>query len=330
MCPCETSDPHQLREDVVRVDLGGLAVLRGTGADRMGFLHRLTTGSVQGTSVGAGCFSLLLDSKGHIMGDLRICVRDEDLRLVMAGAAGQGIVAALTRYAVMDDFALAVEREIAMNALYGPRSAEVLRQAGVGVPAGFEAKPAWSHADADSPWGKLWLVCSHDLGADGIWVFGSSAAASALAATLETASIPILAQQVAEALRIEAGEPRFGHEITGETFPMEVGLAGALDQKKGCYLGQETIVRVRDRGLIRRRLVGLRLAGEGMPAMGDGIAFEQNSSTGRVTSVGQIPGHPAVTLALLATSVPVGAEVQITHDADTLPARVVFDRPPWQ
>ena len=330
MCPCETSDPHRLREDVARVDLGGLAVLRGTGADRMGFLHRLTTGSVQGTSVGAGCFSLLLDSKGHIMGDLRICVREDDLRLVVAGAAGQGLVTALNRYAVMDDFVLAVEREISVNALYGPRSAEVLRLAGVGVPAGFEAKPAWSHADVDSPWGRFWLVCSHDLGADGIWVFGSSAVGPALAASLETAGIPLLALPVAEALRIEAGEPRFGSEITGETFPMEVGLAGTLDQKKGCYLGQETIVRVRDRGLIRRRLAGLRLAGDGMPAMGDGISFQQNLSTGRVTSVGQIPGHPPVALALLATSVPVGAEVQIAHGTDALLARVVFDRPPWQ
>jgi tRNA-modifying protein YgfZ len=324
--PCETSDAQLVRRAVARVDLGGIAVLRGTGADRMGFLHRLTTGSVQGTQVGAGCFSLLLDSKAHILGDLRICVKANEVRLLVAGAAGQGIVATLNRYAVMDDFALALQQETSMNALYGLGSAEALRAAGVDVPNGFEVEPVWSHAEA----GPFWLVRSHDLGADGLWVFGEAAASAALAASLDQAGVPVLASPVAEALRIEAGEPRFGHEIAGDTFPMEVGLAGALDQKKGCYLGQETIVRMRDRGLIRRRLVELRLAGDEMPALGDGIAFEQTSASGRITSVGRIPGHPAVALALLASAVPVGAEVQVNHGNTTLFAQVVFDRPPWQ
>ncbi|HEX7599554.1 MAG TPA: hypothetical protein VF518_15155, partial [Polyangia bacterium] len=319
-----------VRNDVARVDLGGIAVLRGTGADRMVFLHRLTTGSVQGTRVGAGCFSLLLDSKGHIIGDLRICVKTNQVSLLVAAAAGQGIVAAINRYAVMDDFALAVEPETSMTALCGPGSAEALRAAGVVVPNGLKGEPVWSHAEATSPIGRFWLVRSHDLGADGLWVFGGAAAFAALTARWDQVGVPILASPVAEALRIEAGEPRFGHEITGDTFPMEVGLAGALDQNKGCYLGQETIVRVRDRGLVRRRLVELRLAGDEMPALGDGIAFEQAPAAGRITSVGCIPGHPPVALALLATKVPVGAEVQVNHGNTTLFAQVVFDRPPWQ
>jgi folate-binding protein YgfZ len=138
-----------------------------------------------------------------------------------------------------------------------------------------------------------------------------------------------LAHEVAEALRIEAGAPRVGAEITDHTFPMEVGLAGLLDQKKGCYLGQETIVRTRDRGLVRRRMAGLRLAGDGIPSAGDEIVFEQNPAAGRVTSVGRIPGQPAVALALLATAVPVGAEVHVNHGGERLAARVEFDRPPW-
>jgi tRNA-modifying protein YgfZ len=329
MCPPETQDPACLKEDVAQVDLGGTAILRCTGADRIGFLHRLTTASIQGVGVGAGCHSLLLDSKGHVVGDLRICVRADEVRLLVAAAAGQGIAAALARYAVMDDFVVAVEPEIAVKVLCGPDSAQALRAAGVAVPDEFAARPLWSHADAASPFGLLWLVRSRDLGTDGLWVFGAAAACAELAASLDSAGVPVLATNVAEALRIQAGEPRFGAEITGDVLPMEVGLAAALDHKKGCYLGQETIVRARDRGLVRRRLVGLRLSGDGLPAAGDAIAFEQNPAAGRVTSVGRIPGQPGVALALLASAVPVGAEVRISHGADTLTAAVVLDRPVW-
>jgi folate-binding protein YgfZ len=329
MCPPENQTLACLKEGVAQVDRGGLAILRCTGADRIGFLHRLTTGSVQATGVGAGCHSLLLDSKGHVVGDLRICVRTDEVRLLVAAAAGQGIATALARYAVMDDFAAAVEPDMAVKVLCGPRSAQALGAAGVAVPDDFAARPLWSHADAASPLGLLWLVRSHDLGSDGLWVFGSTTACAALAASLDLAGVPVLASDVAEALRIQAGEPRLGAEITGDVLPMEVGLAAALDHKKGCYLGQETIVRARDRGLVRRRLVGLRLGGDGLPAAGDAIAFEQNPAAGRVTSVGRLPGQSAVALALLASAVPVGAEVGISHGAETLTAAVFFDRPVW-
>ena len=329
MCPHETQDPSCLKEDVAQVDLGGLAILRCTGADRIGFLHRLTTVSVQDVGVGDGCHSLLLDSKGHVVGDLRICVRPDEVRLVVAAAAGKGIAASLARYAVMDDFTVVVEPEIAVTALCGPQSAQTLRAAGVSVPEGFSARPLWSHADAASPFGLLWLVRSHALGSDGLWGFGAAAACAALAASLDLAGVPVLAPEVAEVMRIQAGEPRLGAEITGDVLPMEVGLAAALDHKKGCYLGQETIVRARDRGLVRRRLVGLRLCGDGMPAAGDAIVFEQNPAAGRVTSVGRLPGQSAVALALLASAVPVGAEVGISHGPETLTAAVDFDRPVW-
>ena len=329
MCSLETQDPSCLKEGVAQVDLGGSAVLRCTGADRIGFLHRLTTGSVQATGVGAGCHSLLLDSKGHIVADLRLCVRTDEVRLLVAAAAGPGIATALARYAVMDDFVVAVESELAVKVLCGPGSAQALVAAGVAVPEDFAARPLWSHADAASPFGLLWLVRSHDLGSDGLWVFGSATACAALAASLDLAGVPVLASDVAEAMRIQAGEPRFGAEIAGDVLPMEVGLAVALDHKKGCYLGQETIVRARDRGLVRRRLVGLRLCGDGLPAAGDTIAFEQNPAAGRVTSAGRLPGQASVALALLASAVPVGAEVCISHGPEILTAAVVLDRPVW-
>ncbi len=67
---------------------------------------------------------------------------------------------------------------------------------------------------------------------------------------------------------------------------MEVGLDGAIDYSKGCYLGQEPIVRIRDRGHINWRLVGLDVDGPHDPAAQDLIESDVKAKAGRVTSAG--------------------------------------------
>lgn len=319
-----TCDLQSLREGTVRVDLGGIAVLRASGADRIGFLQRLTSGSVQPTQMGQSCRSLFLDNKAHILGDLRISVRKDDLRLTSVGGDGQALVAGLSRYAIMDDFALVAESDLQSIALYGPGSAQALKAVGVSWTAELASDGA--HADAESPWGALWLLCHHGLGTSGLWTLASASTATALDTALQ--NVPVLEREVAEAARILAGEPKAGAEITPDVFPMEVGLSSALDNKKGCYLGQETIVRVRDRGLVRKRLVTLRLRDDLMPSPGATLVFADKDA-GHVTSVGRLPGESPVALALLSTNAPVGAQVQIRQGEQSLPAEVIFERPPW-
>jgi folate-binding protein YgfZ len=133
---------------------------------------------------------------------------------------------------------------------------------------------------------------------------------------------------MAEAARIAAMEPRFGAEITADYFPMEVGLTGAVDYQKGCYLGQEPIVRIRDRGHINWRLVGLDLAegtGPGDPTTGDALEADTKPKAGRVTSAARLPDGRGVALAVLHMSIPVGAEIRIRHGEAAIVARVRAD-----
>jgi folate-binding protein YgfZ len=159
--------------------------------------------------------------------------------------------------------------------------------------------------------GPLWVVHAPAYGADGFWVFGEAGAIDALTQRLADAGVPRLRGDVAEALRVLAGEPKFGVEITEDYFPMEVGLGGAIDYAKGCYLGQEPIVRIRDRGHVNWRLVGLRLRDDVEVAPGDRLGSEAKPKAGKLTSVARLPGGLPVALGLLHVSVPAGAEVQI-------------------
>jgi tRNA-modifying protein YgfZ len=316
----ETNDVDLLARGAVLVGGPARELIVATGADRARFLHGIVTGDVAGTAVGGGARSALLTPKGHVVADLMIFVRPDDFWIVTDAGQGDATAAALTRYAIMDDFAAARRPDFAQLAVLGPEAGAKLVAAGLVPDAAALPGPAlWSHVAR----GALWLVRARELGADGYWVAGPAAdVGEARVALEERAGVPELSAASAEAARVAALEPRWGAEITSDYFPMEVGLAGAIDYAKGCYLGQEPIVRLRDRGHINWRLVALELAGGVDPAPGDALESDAKPRAGKVTSAGRFAAGRGVALGMLHVSVPVGADVRIKHGDATLVARV--------
>jgi folate-binding protein YgfZ len=301
------------------VGLGARELVVATGADRIRFLHGLVTGDVAGTPPGRGCHAVLLTPKGHIVADMRIFVREADAWIVVGAGLGAATAEALARYAIMDDFAAAPRADFALEGIFGPAAAARLGAVDLAPPADLAGAPLWSHAEAGH---GIWLARARELGAEGFWLGGARDAVAAASARLAAAGVPRLAPAAAEAARIAAREPAPGAEITPDYFPMEVGLSDAIDYGKGCYLGQEPIVRIRDRGHINWRLVGLELEAGADPAPQDPIESDVKPKAGRVTSAARLPGGAGVALALLHVSVPAGATVRIRHGDTTIPARV--------
>jgi folate-binding protein YgfZ len=92
-----------------------------------------------------------------------------------------------------------------------------------------------------------------------------------------------------EVLRIEAAVPRWGADMDESTIPNEAGLeARAISYDKGCYIGQETIARIKTYGHVNRRLVQMVLTGERMPSRGDKLLVEGREA-GQVTSAARSP-----------------------------------------
>src|SRR5205823_13795749 len=98
-----------------------------------------------------------------------------------------------------------------------------------------------------------------------------TAHAAALGSALTATGVAALDRDTAEAIRIEAGVPRFGRDMDEDTIPLEAGIeTRAISFSKGCYVGQEVIIRVlhRGHGRVARRLVGLTLDGDAAPRTG--------------------------------------------------------------
>ena len=103
---------------------------------------------------------------------------------------------------------------------------------------------------------------------------------------LDAAGAIELDQATAEAIRIESGVPLFGRDMDEETIPLEAGIESrAISFSKGCYVGQEVIIRVlhRGHGRVARKLVGLTLDGDQIPAAEDAVR-SGDREIGRVTS----------------------------------------------
>jgi len=308
------------REAALRAGTGRELIV-ATGADRSRFLGGIVTGNVAGTPVGGGCLSALLTPKGHVITDMRLFVREGDFWIVVDAGQGETIAATLSRYAIIDDFAAAARPDVAFSALLGP--AAPARLAAIGAdPGAIATALPFAHTQVATADGELWIARVRELGADGFWLGAPLAVLDAVHARLAAAGTPELEPAAAEAARIAALEPRFGAEITSDYFPMEVGLGPAIDYGKGCYLGQEPIVRIRDRGHINWRLVGLDVTGAADPAASDPIESDAKPKAGRVTSAGRLPDGRGVALAMLHTSVAVGETVRIRRGEERIDARV--------
>jgi tRNA-modifying protein YgfZ len=321
---------QSLRERAVLVDGAGHDIIRATGNDRVVFLHRITSGKVAGLEVGQGTQTLLLDVRGHLLARLLVFVRGKSVRIIVPAGQGEAIVAGLAKFAIMDDFQIAVESELASLAVLGPGASAALASVGVAVPAGLAEAALYSHAEISSDaYGVLWVAHGRSCGADGLCVVAPRSARAALVEALQGAGVPRLPGEVADGLRIAAMEPKVGNEITPDRFPVEVGLGGAIDHGKGCYVGQETIVRMRDRGNVRKRLVLLRLLGEASPKVGDKLVAEAQPNAGIVTSVGALPSEGPLALAVAATAVPVGAKVDVQGESGKVVAQIAAEVAPW-
>lgn len=290
----------------------------GTGADRLSFLHRLLTANIAGAKPGDSVRALLLDPKATIIADFLVLVGDDDVRLLCPGGDADAACASLSKYAVMDDFSCAVEPDWAWGAILAPETGA----ADASAVTSLVTSQLASFSAAMNPAPVVYVM---KLWGRTAWLLGAPATVlSQCRSQLASVGTQILSPEECERLRIDAGEPAWGREVTSAFFPMEIGLGGAIAYNKGCFLGQEPIIRVRDRGHLNWRLVRLRSDSTADVSAAGTISIPAREKAGQVTSailVAQDP-EPYRALAVVHSSVADGAVVNVSHAGTTIAARV--------
>ena len=130
---------------------------------------------------------------------------------------------------------------------------------------------------------------------------------------LDSGLAPTIDMDELERRRVEAGVPRWGHELDDRILPAEAGLdATHINFGKGCYPGQEPIARLHYRGKANRALRVLELAD--VPPY-DAELVHDGKVVGRVTSAVRRPDGSVVGLGYVRVEVPADARLELAHAA---------------
>jgi folate-binding protein YgfZ len=241
-------------------------LLRLTGRQRLEFLHRLSTQSVNALKPGAVAHVAFLDAKAHVIGDAVLAVRADDLLLEVEPEVAEPLRAHLTRYVLRDDVKIedlsAALRVVPVLGLAGVERGRALAPAGATFEHPRRGVPA---LDVVLPEGE---------------------AAAFREALVAAGAAPLFPEDL-EAVRVLGGIPRQGADIDPARLVMEAALtASAVAFDKGCYLGQEIVLRGTFRGQIQRGLVQLSLPAGARPGS---TLRAAGQDVGAVTSVAETP-----------------------------------------
>lgn len=271
-----------LHATAVAADLTGRGALAVSGPDAAELLHGLVTNEVKGLRPGAGRHAALLTPKGRMRAELAVLRLSESELLLDCDASLAGPLLGILQGYVPFSRSVLVDRtaETGVVHLEGPAAAELLLAAALPVPGPED----FAHAEGSLDDIPLRVVRVSRAGEPGFDLRTSPAAVPALLDLLSSRGAAVVSPEVLEAGRIEAGLPRWGAELTETTLPNEAGLERtAISYTKGCYLGQETVARIRTYGHVNRRLVALLLPIGCAAAPGDDVRAGEEV-VGSVTS----------------------------------------------
>ena len=282
--PLAEHEAVRLRAGVA--DLSARALWRVTGPDRAKYLQGTLTNDILALTPGSGCYAALLDVKGHLQADLRVYALEDHLLLDLDPALAESFIQVLKRYVVI--YKVKWEEatpEYIHLALSGPQTAEWLRKLfGQSLPS----LPDYHFVSWQWQGQPVRVIQLSETGEAGVHLLIPSAIGAALWTALLEAGTAVGARPIGcdalESLRIEAAIPKFGVDMDGTRFPAEAGIKHAISYTKGCYLGQETTMRIETQGSVNRRLVGLLLDSPKLPRSGEPLMVE-GRKIGLLTSV---------------------------------------------
>jgi folate-binding protein YgfZ len=293
---------HESAGALERRDRG---LLRLTGADRRNYLQGLLTNDILALQPGTGCYAAMLTAQGRMITDMRVLALEDAVLVDLPSSLTPMIRDRLNQFVFTEDVVVSdVSESLVQLGVYGPRAPDVLvgalerlksPQSGVPRATQLRSMRTFENAHWDVGDNSALIIRSDDFGLLGFDLcIDRTSAASVMSALLDSGAVSI-EQEALEVCRIEAGRPAFGRDMNEETIPLEAGIEDrAISQTKGCYVGQEIIIRVlhRGHGRVVRRLVGLLVDGS-EPSPGDRIS-SHDRDVGFVTSAAHSPalGRP--------------------------------------
>jgi folate-binding protein YgfZ len=262
--------------------------LRVSGADRRNYLQGLLTNDIAALAPGAGCYAAYLTAQGRMIADMRLFETGEHLVVDMDATLASSIADTWTGLVFSEDVAVTdITAATAEIGIYGPAAPRVAAAVCDLPEAELAALPVHGNRHAEAGL----VVRSDEFGVMGFDLIVPAALKDEAVRRAIEAGAVVIDPALVEAMRIESGRPLFLVDMAEDTIPLEAGIEDrAISLTKGCYVGQEIIIRVlhRGHGRVARRLVRLVFGKDAAPSRGDRIASGEKD-IGEITSAAISP-----------------------------------------
>src|SRR5258708_11787954 len=247
--------------------------------DRLGLLPRMSTNDFQNLQPGEGRSTVLTTALARIIDRVIVYNRGETALLVTNQPAV--VRAWLQKHIFFQDKVKIrdVSSALGQLELYGPQASEIAE----GFAPGVRNLPLHHFIETELLGQSALIAKSFPFGGEGYSIIIAAAAIDALKAEiLKSADIMLGDDNQYEMLRIQAGLPGAGHELTEDYIPLEANLWDSVSFTKGCYIGQEIIARMEGRNRLAKTLVSLQLPA--VVPIGASLA-DSERTVGSVTSI---------------------------------------------
>lgn len=246
------------------LDLSTRGRITVSGSEAVMFLNGLITNDMKTLGENQSMLAAFPNVQGRLLAVVRVIRRANDFLLDTEAATREKVIKILERFTLAGDFKVAdVTNDSALISLQGRRANAVVEKISAD---GITVVPATHTAEAGFD-----LIVSEEQ-KDSLWQ------------TLMAEGATPVSPEVEEILRIEAGIARYGIDMDETNVVTETNLDDAVSYTKGCYLGQEIIVRIKHRGHVAKKLTGLRFETDQPIAAGATIRSTDDKEIGRVTS----------------------------------------------
>lgn len=322
------------REGAALFDVSHMGRLKFTGRHARRMLERLLTRRISDMQPGRCRYALICNERGGVRDDVLVYRFEEHWMLVVNASNRQKILDHIAT--VRDDLVFQLEdltESTAMVALQGPNAMERIGQFSTEVPT----LKRYAFCVKNLLVLKMTISRTGYTGEDGVEVILDAPMAQKAIELLlknkdsdETSHVVPAGLGARDTLRLEAGMPLYGHELTEEIDPISAGLAFAvsLDKHEHAngerFIGQDALEAIAANGPTRK-LIGLRLDGKRTPRQGMAVtAGNENQEIGIVTSGCLSPtlGYPIAMAYVDAQFAEPGGSLGISLSGKTVPAQV--------
>ena len=302
--------------------------IRVSGSEATMFLNGLMTNDVKSLAENRWMPSVFPTVQGRLIGVVRV-IRGNDLSFLIdtERASHDAVLKTISRFTLAGDFKVAdLTDETALLSVQGKGAVTLVEKVFDKPFADLARNGVVEHEWQGTP---LTILRATHTSEDGFDVVIEATQAASLRDAFLNAGAVALDQETIDILRIEAGIARFGRDMDDTNVVPETNLEDAVSYTKGCYVGQEIIVRIKHRGHVAKKLVGIRRDTDGLVDRDTIIKSADDTEIGRVTSTAVSPKLGNIVLGYVRYEYIEPGTSVVVDDVDATVTELPFIRGSW-